>query len=79
MTMYPIDDFKMLRGGVLHLVGEFQLFWSETAQGRAERVMRPSCHCVPVLVGSVCRPGAVLNFADFHSCAPLEGLYKQLR
>ncbi|CAK8999945.1 unnamed protein product [Durusdinium trenchii] len=47
MTMYPIDDFKMLRGGVLHLVGEFQLFWS-----------------------------AVLNFADFHSCAPLEGLYK---
>lgn len=47
MTMYPIDHFKMLRGGLLHLVGEYQLFWS-----------------------------AVLNFADFRSCAPLEGLYK---
>lgn len=28
MTMYPIDDFKMLRGGLLHLIGEYQLFWS---------------------------------------------------
>jgi len=28
MTMYPIDHFKMLRGGLLHLVGEYQLFWS---------------------------------------------------
>ena len=25
MTMYPIDDFKMLRGGLLHLIGEYQL------------------------------------------------------
>ncbi|CAE7825401.1 unnamed protein product, partial [Symbiodinium microadriaticum] len=28
MAMYPVDDFKMLRGGLLHLIGEFQLWWS---------------------------------------------------
>ena len=28
MTMYPVDNFKMLRAGLLHLVAEYQLFWS---------------------------------------------------